>query len=598
MSPPRPRTLPASVPPSRPSVLGSAVRTAAELAAELRREFERAMVERHGQSAPPDPVLAALFQATAGQMARVYLEAEQVFPEAVFDDLVSGLGMAPRAAQPAQTVVAVAGVTQPELLTRDVPLLGTNPQGEPITFTADVPVRLAPTTLAFAGVVDHGFLHVVSGAQVPAAAGQSSVPLLPTRAALAPTAARMAPTILLAFDAPDDVHLSGAGLFIEVVGIGGGAVADALARSAWQLLDERGLVREELVLRSRAGAGGVRILDWQDHAAESADALADVDASLSESSAAAGPWGPSCWVWPDIPEDRRLRCRPPVLVASVLSRVVPPGIDARYDRPLVWVQVPLPAGTRGVASALQHVAVNCAAVSNLEPFNERLSFGPLGTTVTFRPEGSATRHAVAVLGVTGEQGGRYADNADLDGGEAGIGRYRWRGADLQCRPARGPTGRLDRYAMIRLLYTDGERGNQLEQGDVRRFGAVLANALARVRNVVASRGGEAPPAYAGAKVRFAELLRTRERVVTAADIEASVRALEPRVQAIGIDNDVELAPDGARRVTRVRVHLRPSDFADPDAELPRVAALVEQHLQHRVPLGTVVRVIAVTRRTW
>ncbi|HEY0778273.1 MAG TPA: hypothetical protein VGD56_09930, partial [Gemmatirosa sp.] len=64
---------------------GSIARTAGELAVALRREFERALFERYGQSPGQDPVLAALFHATAVQLARVYAEAEQVFPEAVFD---------------------------------------------------------------------------------------------------------------------------------------------------------------------------------------------------------------------------------------------------------------------------------------------------------------------------------------------------------------------------------------------------------------------------------------------------------------------------------------------------------------------------------
>lgn len=586
------------------SVLGAALRTAPELAAELRREFERAMLERHGHPAAPDPVLAALFQATAAQLARAYVEAEQVFPEAVFDDLVSGLGMPPRLAQPAQTVVAVGGISEAELLTRDLPLLGTNPQGEAIVFTADVPVRLAPTGLVFAGVVEDGWVHAVSGAQVPREGSEPGAPVAAGRAQLSAGAARMAPALVLAFDPPDDVHLSGLGLFVEAAGRDGAIVAEAMARSAWHLLDERGGAREALVLRSRAAAGGVRVLDWQDGAAESADQLPDALADGPESHAAPGPYGPLCWVWPDVPDGRRTRSRPPAAVAGALATLAPPGLAARYDRPLVWVQVQLPAGTRGVAAAVQRVLVNCAAVSNLEPFHERVTFGQLGTAVTFRPEGSAQRHAVGVLAVTGEQGGRYlADGGDdvaavAEGPGRDVGRYQWRGAELHARPGRGPTGRFDRYAMVRLLYTDGARGNHLEAGDVRRFGALPANALARVQNVVASRGGQAPPPYPAARVRFAELLRTRERVVTAADVEAAARAFEPRVHEARVDADVEPSPDGPRRVTRVRVRVRPSDFADPDVEVPRLAALLERHLQERAPFGSQLRVAAQTHGRW
>ncbi len=578
-------------------VLGSAARSAADLAAELRREFERALFERYGQLPAQDPVLAALFHATALQLARVYDEAEQVFPEAVFDDLVSGLGMPPRAAHPAQTVVTFTGAATPELVTPDTPLVGISVRGEHLPFAVDVPVRVGPSRLVFAAVAEAGRLHVLPGAVLPAdpaaPEGGPPAPLPPAVAPLPSESASMAPTLFLAFEV-DDVHLSGLGLFIDVQGPDH-PVARALARSAWHLLDEPGaasesgggVVREALVLRSVAGPGGVRLLNWQHGAAAAPD---DVIAGAALSPAAAGVYGALCWRWPEVPRDRRVLARTPRALAGVLPRVVPAGLAPRYDRPLAWIQVAIPAGTHGIAAAVQRVAAHCAPASNVEAFAERVDVGELGAVVAFRPEGARTRHAVAVLGVTGEQGERYADEADAAAG-LGRGRYRARGGDLELRPARGPTGRFDRYVMVRLLYTDGARANGLQPGDVAGRGGRTGRVGFGAANLTVTRGGAGPPAYAPAKLRFAELLRTRERVVTPADVDIVARAFEPRVVGADVATAVELGDDGVpRRVEVVTVRVRHGDFVDPGAEFPALGTALERHLGARVALGTTLRV--------
>lgn len=111
------------------SVLGAAARDAAEIAAELRREFDIALQQRYGTQAQPDPVLATLFHAFATQIGRLYQEAEHVFPLGVLDDLLAGLGMPPRLAEPAQTVVAFTGITRRERLPLDTGLLGVSRSG-------------------------------------------------------------------------------------------------------------------------------------------------------------------------------------------------------------------------------------------------------------------------------------------------------------------------------------------------------------------------------------------------------------------------------------------------------------------------------------
>ena len=88
-----------------------------------------------------------------------------------------------------------------------------------------------------------------------------------------------------------------------------------------------------------------------------------------------------------------------------------------------------------------------------------------------------------------------------------------------------------------------------------------------------------------------ELLRTRERVVTPADVDVVARAFEPRVLGADVRAVVEVDDGGTpRRVERVTARVRAADFADPVAELPALADALQQHLSARAPLGTVLRV--------
>lgn len=544
----------------------------------MRRAFERALLERTGRPPAQDPALAALFHANAVQLARVYTEAEQLFPEAVFDDLVAGLGAPPRPALPAQTVVEVRGVHVAERLTADLPLVGYTPQAERVMFAADVPVVLSPTRLAFAGVVERGRLHAVPGAAVPDGPG---TPFAATSAPVEAPWDALAPTLVLAFAVGPD-HLSELGLFIDTDG-GEHPVARALARSAWHLLGDDGLAREASVLRSREESGGVRRLEFGRPVA---------DRTPDPHALPRGPFGPQCWVLPEVPVPLRAVCRPPRAVARALAALLPPEQAAAYARPLAWLQVQLPAEVEGVAASVRRVAVNCAAASNLEVLAERVAFGAVGDAVSRELKLPGGRHLVRVLGVDNEHGEPYAEADDVGAAdELPRGRYRARGDTLRVRPARGATGRFDRHAVAHLLATAGDRGNAVQAGDLRQFAVPSANATAAVTNLTPARGGAAPPPPAPARVRFAELVRTRERVVTPADVEVTARAFDPRVVGIRVVPRVVVDGAGAaERVDVVRTRVRADEFADPDAEFVRLAAGLEAHLQRRSAATARVRV--------
>jgi hypothetical protein len=559
--------------PATPSILGSAARDAAEIAAELRREFDVALQERYGTQAQPDPVLATLFHTFATQIGRLYREAEYAFPLGVLDDLLAGLGMAPRLAQPAQAVVALTGITRRERLTLDTGFIGTARSGERFTFVPDDSIELAPSELRFAAVYQDGRLTSVSGAR-PVKGGAFS---LASTAAL-PLGASAPPAIWIAVDA-DAAHLSGLGVMLDTLPLGG-PVARSLELSPWHVLDQNGTVTESGTLRARRGRGGVRRLQWLDETL----AAADDDPVARVVDLAAGPYGEQVFIFPPVPDDRRWRTGVPRVIAPALPSLLPPDQAKGLTQPLVWLYVPLAPGTPAVASSLQRIALNAVTVSNMEVVAEQLPFDRMGSVVTLEPEGRKGRFLMGVLSVTGERGTAYAPDAALDA-PLGAGRWRYRDRRLDLRPAQDAAGRLDTYAMVRLLYCDGESANGIDPGGIRQIGSPLGNVTAKVSNLVPSRAGSAPPEYPPAKLRFAELVRTRERVVTAADAEIAVRAFEPRVTRVSVTPVTSLEGGRARQGQLVSASVTAADFADPEAELPRLEAQLERHLRERAVLG-------------
>jgi hypothetical protein len=552
-------------------------RTAADIARQLRDEFFREMHAVTGAEPRPDPVLAAVFHALAHQIDRVYREADQEFFLAALDDLIRGLGMPARLAKPAQAVVQFSQIQKREAVSPETELIGYRPNGEQIVFAPDLSVDITPTELVFAAVFEAGQLQTVPGARLPPA----NQPILPgNRVALELSGA--APMVVLAFET-DPAHLSRLGLFLDIPAAQG-AVAAALARSPWQLLNEQGMVSEPGVLRATRTRGGAWQLRFFREPAGAAAAPPRGAAAVLQLTG--GVYGSRLWVFPEIPPDRRYRCRVPPALAAAVPRLLPPGQERALDRPLAWVQVPLPAGLRGVVNAIGRVAVGCVTASNVEVWSEQVDFDRMGSVVIHRPYGSDRRHMMGVLSVHGETGDAYVEVADLEA-PATSGRYRYGGGGrFEFSPARQPGGRFDSYAMLRLLYCDGEEGNGIAPGEIKQIRSDLPNnPTARVASLTPSKGGASPPAYADARGRFAELLRTRERLVTAADIEVAVRSFEPNVRGVQVESASEITGAGLGLVTRVTASVSPGDFADPEAEFERLAVALERYLAERSMIG-------------
>jgi hypothetical protein len=78
--------------------------------------------------------------------------------------------------------------------------------------------------------------------------------------------------------------------------------------------------------------------------------------------------------------------------------------------------------------------------------------------------------------------------------------------------------------------------------------------------------------------------------VTIDDVEITALAFEPRIKSVDVTTASELGPHGVRQVDVIDVRVAPSDFADPESELPRLSMLLQSHLQQRAIMGRGVRV--------
>lgn len=547
------------------------------IAAELRREFENEFQAREGRQPARDPVLQTLFLAFAAQVNKVYEQAERDFPLAVLDDLVRGLGLSPRQAQPAQSVVQFRGISERERIGPEVALIGYAPTGEQLAFAPDTSIELQPAELRFAGVWEAGRLQVARGALLP-----NGTPLPQHRVPL--DLRRSAPVLWLAIEG-DDAHLGGLAVHLDV-GAPGSPLGEALERSPWQMLSPAGTVRESGVMWSEGMRGGVRMLRWFHDEAPRPGGTAGIAADADVERVldlGAGPYGGQVFVMPPVPADRRWRSGPPLELATTLAQLLPAEQAGALERPLVWLQIPLPAGTANVSTDLGGVSLNAVTASNVEIMSERKVFDRTGTIVEVHPEGEH-RFLMGVLSVIGERGDRYAEMSELEPG-ADSGRFRVREGRIEFRPGKQATGRFDAYAVARLLLCDGAVANGIPIGGIRRVASALANVRLEVGNITATRGGADPQRYQDAKLRFAEQLRARDRVVTAADYEIACRSFDPRVTAAAVRGASEIVGGALRPVDLVTVTVERSRFADPDADFIRLAAQLTRHLSARATMG-------------
>ena len=85
------------------------------------------------------------------------------------------------------------------------------------------------------------------------------------------------------------------------------------------------------------------MLEWFDARAQRAAEAPDGMAAAVD--VGTGPFGEQVWVFPPFPPEKRWRSLPPRAYAASIASLLHDGDQGWIERPLVWVYVPLPAGS-------------------------------------------------------------------------------------------------------------------------------------------------------------------------------------------------------------------------------------------------------------
>ncbi len=545
---------------------------ASEIACKIQDDIGRRLKESYGiASNITDPALSVLIRAFALQIEEIYAKANETIPTAVLDELVAALGMRERRARPAQLVVKFSLPAGRIVMEEGTALIGETGSGERLVFALDSAIQVSSASIVFAAAYEDRALRLISGVSFPAEFENVRPSLQPARADLGPM-----PAVFLAIDLPDNSYLDHHGLYFELAP-NANELSAALRRELWCVLDHSGAVSWEGLLRPCHGRGGVAELRSLSEDCPTAGFVAD------------GFYGDKTFVFPQFSSDRRFASAIPRKMETALQSIYGEATTSLFGKKRAWIKIGFP-GCRNLNENIVRIGLHCVAASNLELLNQTLHFKQSGTSIPVSNEAGTSKHLVKPISIVGETGIAYLPESQPSTDSA-VGRYRLRRGRIEISPAQFADGRTDRHATLRLLVSDGARANGVPTGSVKTF-LYARNDVAHLTltNITAAAGGADIEASADARVRFAEMLLCRSRVVTPKDLEVAVRAFEPKVSTVRIRPSLERTLQGLRRIHQVTVAVPKDSFLDACKQSRVLQAELERHLRERMLIGADVRV--------
>jgi hypothetical protein len=549
--------------------------SAIEIDRKLREDFRRRLKEFGILAEVTDPVLAVLFRTFAQEIERLYSETDRI-RLSLLDEFVNGLGIEPRMARPAQSVVRFfSGSQSPMVVPAGTELNSTAATGERLTFTTDSSVQVSSARISLAATYQNGQIQLLPGIEMPE-------DLQSARPSLDPVAARLGPqsAIYLAVENLPASHLSHHSIFFEL-GPDSTDIQQALQAEPWCIADSNGEFGACGTFRPRLGHAGIRLLEWLVPTQDApGDAMPEELPELP-----GGFYAGRVFVFPQVPSSRRSSCMWPKAMEEVLTHIF--GREARqvFATPRTWIRITMPLGLRSLHVGLGSVALHAVTVSNVECFNQTIQFDGHGTSIPVSREAGTRKHLVAPLSILGESNSRYLPELELTS-DRSAGRYAVRHGRIEIRPATKPDGSSDAHANVRVWVTDGSVGNAVGPGQIAAFAqAGLFNRL-RITNPASAAGGTDGESYSSATARFAEALLSRDRVVTESDLVNTVRAFDRRILDASTRPSLMRTSRGLRRVQQIRVALDRNGFDDASVEMDFFTAELTRHLNKRLQLGT------------
>jgi hypothetical protein len=551
--------------------------TAVEIDSKLRDDFRRRLKDYGYASDVTDPILSVLFRTFAQQLESLYSETDRI-RLAVLDELIGNLGIEPRMARPAQTVARFLLENGAAVVPAGTELLGEAQSGERLTFMTDATVAISGARIAAAFGYQDGSVQAIPGIEMTEALHAARPSLDPVRVNLGPN-----PAIFLAIENLPPGHLGQHSFFVEL-GPDAYRIAQALDTETWCLVESDGVLAAAGILRPTLVNGGVKALDWL--VREAALPPPENDDEGQVPNLPPGFYGSRLFIMPPVPASRRFMCRIPRAMDAPFARIFGRESETLFGEPRAWLRISMPRDIPALRSSIVGMALHAVTASNVECLNQTIVFAQHGTSIpVVRDAGGTASQLVAPLSVLGEQGASYLPEVQPST-DRRVGRYAVRNGRLEFRPALWPDGRAEAYANVRLWITNGSLGNRVGPGRVSGFLKQPTTTGLRVTGPTAAAGGRDIEEFSGARLRFAEALLSRDRVVTQNDLVHVARAFDARIRQADMTTGVARTREGLKHAVQVRVHVDRADFVDPATELAILTWDLERHLVARFPAGT------------
>ena len=543
--------------------------TTPEIDRKLRSDFYR-RVKDFGISADAiDPVLAVLFRTLAQQIEAVYADTGRM-RLALLDELMDGIRLTPRLACPAQSVVRFLSTAgRAKVLRSGTELNGTAASGQRLTFATDATLEVSAANIALALAYQEQSLQLLPAVETSETIQACRPSLDPVHVNLGPQ-----PAVFLAIENLPASHLSRHGIFFEL-SPGSWAIQNALRGEPWWIYGPDGDLSSEGLLRPRRVSRGVYQLEWQSSPAGPAQTAEGLPELID------GFYAGRQYVFPVIPTERQLSCAAPRLLESPLAKICGRDLKRFFETPRTWIRIPMGPDVPSLRSAINGILLHAVTVSNVFCRNQTVHFDRDGSSIPVGRELNGMRELlVAPLSVTSSSNIPYTGGLRT-GADASVGWYELRNNRITLHPGLDLDGAAQRSATVRLWMTNGELGNRVGPGDITGFANSAVFDQIRIAHVAAAAGGTDGEDYPASERRFAESLLTRGRIVTRADLVASVLGFDRRILDVDVQSRVERRNGGLQRIERLWVKLDRNGFTMVDVELPALQQDLRRYLTAR-----------------
>lgn len=544
----------------------------AEIDLQLRDEFRRHLGEYGIEWTAIDPVLAVMFRTLAHQIGSITSNTNAL-RAALLGELLDGLNLDRRFAQPSQTIVAYRCEQESAEIAAGTELIGKPEKGGSSSFLADYGISVSPARIAGVFVYEKESLRLLSGMALPeeTALAEPSYDAAPARLG-------SFPCIYIAIENLAPSHLSRHGLFLQI-SPDAALLHAQLRRENWCFASSSGRFTERGLMRPSPLNGGQLRFDWLLNSGRS---VPEASSNDEIPTLPGGFWQGRCFVLPQVPADNDFSCRQPLGMEAPLRQIF--RRYALFDKPRAWLRIRLDPRIEPLHTSLTAAHLHAQSASNVQLLHQTVRFAENGTTIPLNPEGRSKLFLVSGMSIAGESGSTYLPEYG-QGVHAGAGRYRLDQQRITLTPGKMEDGQPESYANVRLWMTEGREGNGMGAARLNSFAKPTWTSGLFVANLTASAGGTDGEALHVARRRFAEVLLSRERLLTRTDLETAVRSFDTRISAVDVTpRTVRGLRGGLRRVYHLSLHAERERFVEGEEESRIMLVELRSFLAERVPL--------------